>query len=328
MNSSHVHRIIEVISQQYSFDVIKMVDSVGLLKIDNVMKYIDYCEHDGKCYSLTVLGDTVFVAVEEDKANHTENVVIVSLFIKRILYVSTFQQGKVFSRINPSLAQFKVLDLETSGDRWEGYCLNGKPCGWGRFFNQSNALIYEGYAYDKNPMGYGIQYHPVVGDAIPCYEGSFCFGFRHGKGKLFSRRGELLGESGWCCGHQCLDNVVKVPDNTVDTFFHNTLMSVFIIGDDCYPSVSSLIISGYPSLITLRVGNNCFCEKSSHEKKFCIVGCDKLERIEIGDGSFSFFDCCIIKNLKQLRILMIGELMKLCGSFYHCKELVLQSIDK
>lgn len=327
MNSSHVHRIIEVISQQYSFDAVMMVDSVGLLKIDNVMKYIDYSEHDGKCYSLTVLGDTVFVAVEENKANQTEVVVAVSLFIKRILYICTFQQGKVISRINPSLAQYKIIDLEISGDRWEGYSLNGKPCGWGRFYNRDNALVYEGYAYENNPMGYGIQYHPFVGDAIPCYEGSFCFGFRHGKGKLFSRIGELLGESGWCCGHQCFDAVVKVPDNTNDSFFHNTLMTAFIIGDHCYPSISSLIISGYPSLVTLRVGKSCFCDKSGHGKKFCVVNCDKLERIEIGDDSFTFFDYCIIKNLNKLRVLMIGDLMKPCGSFYYCKELVLQSIE-
>ena len=90
-------------------------------------------------------------------------------------------------------------------------------------------------------------------------------------------------------------------------------------------STSSFILSGYPYLTTVRIGNNCYTTSEHKHCRFCITNCNLLKRVEIGDDSFSFFDSCIFRNLAALEYCSFGKLQDSCHSFENCKELIFQS---
>lgn len=324
MDGRTLQCLTNAILQQRSFNAVQLVDGIGLLVIDSVMEYNDYSmDKETRC-RLIALGNNVFISVKEFIEKRMEIIVVASRLMKTFINVSCYQDGKLLYSIPSSKAIPGIVDLTTNGDRWEGYIWNNQPCGWGRLFNSNNTLVYEGFAYKGERTGYGTDFYPDAGDVVPAYTGSFCFGMRHGKGNVYTRTGVFVEETGWLYGRSSTSMSIQVPDHTESCMFHNTLMSAFIIGNHCYKQESSFILSGYPYLVTVRIGDDCYCEQGEH-KHFMITNCDALQRLEIGIHSFVWFECCILKNLPSLQFCSFGNVGVESKCFYDCKELQLIS---
>ena len=317
--------ILNSILQQHSYYTVKLLDIYGILDIDSVTEYADYASNKDKNCKLIILGNSIFVACQRNLRENTEIMVIASLTTKSFWNISYYAHGKLIKTIPLSNVEEDCIDLSESGQRWEGQAYEKKPCGWGSYYNEENILVYRGFAFQDNWIGYGIEYWNDIQQPIPKYDGSFCFGMKFGKGKVYDRKGKYLGKRGYLNDEVCENIVITVPNQTIDTLFHNTLMSVFIIGDECYPHHSSFILSGYPYLTTVRIGNNCYTTSEHKHCRFCITNCNLLKRVEIGDDSFSFFDSCIFRNLAALEYCSFGKLQDSCHSFENCKELIFQS---
>ena len=73
------------------------------------------------------------------------------------VYDITSNTFSVVTINNPSLQlQEGVWDLSVEGDRWEGELLNGKPFGFGSYFDSNDHLVYRGCMIDGVRSLFGI----------------------------------------------------------------------------------------------------------------------------------------------------------------------------
>ena len=84
------------------------------------------------------------------------------------------------------------------------------------------------------------------------------------------------------------------------------------IGNNCFGSVETFQIDGLNRLKTIRIGNNSFTQNKNSNgndpsKSFHILNCESLESIQIGFKSFSDFGGEFeLKNIPQLQSIQIG----------------------
>ena len=92
----------------------------------------------------------------------------------------------------------EVLDLSDEGERWEGEVRNLLPNGQGQFFNRDNVCVYEGAMVNGRANGLGTGFYPDLG--VKAYFGHWKNNLRHGLGREFNRRGELVRSGLWLNG--------------------------------------------------------------------------------------------------------------------------------
>lgn len=93
--------------------------------------------------------------------------------------LETHEWNEVF--FEPS---FAIVDLNTTGRRWEGEIENNQPNGWGKLYNEEGWLQYEGFMRDGYYDGFGKLYG--TRSEILLYDGMFCYGKRYGKGIAYN----------------------------------------------------------------------------------------------------------------------------------------------
>ena len=96
---------------------------------------------------------------------------------------------------NDKIIQNSIFDLNDQGERWEGNGLNGEPYGFGCIYNKDNNLAYEGFIYKGMKVCYGCCHHADI-EAIE-YVGGFYMNKKHGYGKLYDKKRELLCDGNW-----------------------------------------------------------------------------------------------------------------------------------
>ena len=181
----------------------------------------------------------------------------------------------------------KVMSEE--GDRWEGDWYDGKPFGFGSFFDEEGNRIYSGFAFEGKKIGFGTEFFSDTHTVDYC--GNYVNDRRHGWGTSYDRNGQKLFEGDWRCGKNGFDDErIVIEDNCEeDDLRVYDLIKELEIGVNCLNKwEGDLIIQNYPNLQSIIVKNNSL--KYLNSMKIC--NCEKLKIIEMKDGVF-----CNVKNV-------------------------------
>ena len=269
-------------------------------------------------YCLTSCGREVIIASElanlskdmiiELSMNH---IVVVNVEKKKLLRVDDVDLNEVIHN--------EIIDLNVEGNRWEGDVLSGAPFGWGVLYDKDNSVLYEGFQIGEINVCYGRKYYADIGKIE--YEGELCEGKRWGRGVQYDRNGVVVFDGQWLNNERLMGRVVVTPEWE---FFHNHTEEL-VIADDCFNKEDRWILLDLqimPDLRSLEIGNRCY----RYTQELRIVGLKYLERVVIGDGSFTKredhldydVDCQFhLKDCPKLRELTIGA--KSFVSFTECE---------
>lgn len=175
---------------------------------------------------------------------------------------------------------FEIVDLSFEGNRWEGVTLEGKPCGYGEYYNSQNVLTYKGIMIDDQYMCYGIHYFEDTGNVS--YEGMYYNGKRWGKGIQYDRLGSTVFCGVWIADQQT-SNVLYAKRSDQLSSVHTQLERITI--DIIYGNIESrLSISNYfGHLEYLTFGPNSLLSVSHLQIGYLI----KLKSVKFGESSFN-----------------------------------------
>ena len=91
-------------------------------------------------------------------------------------------------------------------------------------------------------------------------------------------------------------------------------LRVLYIGNNCCQGVEEVTIVGLKCLNEITIGENAFTKRGykpedgkDASRRFWLKGCEYLQRVQIGAGSFMDYSVCEIENLPNLLQLQIGE---------------------
>ena len=150
----------------------------------------------------------------------------------------------LFSIDDANVLHSQIIDLNDDGDRWEGSVLNDKPFGYGKLFNESNVVMYQGFLFEGMKYGYGEEFYPDSKTLF--YKGSFVHDQRHGSGSLYDKTGEKIYSGDWAYG-SFEKRDISISD-TVSVPLHN-LVKDLLIGDECLNDWSEFIVEYYLYLV-------------------------------------------------------------------------------
>ena len=151
----------------------------------------------------------------------------------------------------------EVLDLGDEGERWEGEVRNLLPNGQGQFFNHDNVCVYEGAMVNGRANGLGTGFYPDLG--TQAYFGHWKNNLRHGLGREFNRRGELVRSGLWLNGSfatlETLPNDVNTPHLRPSSYCK--LVHVMYLNDSALHNRQVNTVEGFPLLKALFLGPSC-----------------------------------------------------------------------
>lgn len=241
-----------------------------------------------------------------------------------VLLRITENEGMGGILVNSSDTNNSTVDLDNMGNRWEGSCYNDKPFGFGKQYNDKGELVYSGFMYEYQKIGFGVLFFPDLSSIE--YIGTF-FNGRCGYGILYDRRGSLLCEGEWIEDHYLnefsfsgdalanehfihsrLKEITIGNDSFVDSSITNFMLinyacSKLTIGSNCFPYVTHVKFLGMDQLEELRIGENSFVTDqypnpdSGFPPVFALHDCPKLKLLRIGDYSFQDFWCFIVSGI-------------------------------
>lgn len=200
----------------------------------------------------------------------------------RLLYSSTVEDGVVKKEEKLSGCDVfnGILDFP-DGSRWEGFFTLNRSCGQGKKFSDLNSLIYEGMEVNNFYEGSGISYIDEPFSSIPSYSGEWCHGRKHGFGKSFDLKGDVIREGMWLNDLPVDDHIHVTGD--VDLVEFSCRIETCSIASDSFNTSSSLNLSKCQCLCLLQIGDRSCRNVAS----FCLQGLRSLEVVVIGNHSFS-----------------------------------------
>ena len=279
----------------------------------------------GSYYKVVMRSDSLHFQVREDENGGSE-VVVADVAKKRLVCIlTTSSMGSVFDTMDlDGMEENGVIDLESTGRRWEGGVLNGcECCGYGKEYNDENNLVFEGFVFGGKRVCYGKEYRGIRnnnnGENGLIYEGGYWNGDRNGFGKLYNLHGDLEYKGEWVDNHpmnklhdqsDCLRNgddlllsasieelVIKdevINDYTITSLHFSSLfirLKKLEIGNKCFQNVRVFVLDGLENLESVKIGDGCF--RISTEDRgdgVCrITNCPSLTQLEIGHQSFNDF---------------------------------------
>ena len=225
----------------------------------------------------------------------------------------------------------EMIDLDTSGRRWEGGVRDGGPYGFGVIYDREGRKEFEGFVLDEMKARYGIEYYSDV-DRVE-YKGGFYDDKRFGKGILYDRTGAVEYEGLWNNNRpylsqfdgRTIDNhtgLIDIPSNSFSesesfilySFVHS--LKRLVIGDDCFESVRLFELNELTELESIEIRKRSFTigkdwdsiKTSKRADGVCrIVNCPKLKSIEIGDYSFADYHSFELSSIPSLQSIDIGN---------------------
>lgn len=243
----------------------------------------------------------------------------------RVVVVDVSQRKTLFVK-GIDLSEVKhneIADLNVNGDRWEGDAVNGKPCGWGVFYDRDNHMTYEGFRIDGTNVCYGRSFFGDVGGVE--YEGEWCEGRRWWRGTQYDRKGGVLFDGKWLDDISLIGNARIVGNN----FVCNRTERLFvrknsgnqleggILDLSCLTELKELVVSnrsfffveevrliGLERIESIRIGDECFMQP---EGRFYLKNCPSLKELRIFGQSFNPYCVCEIEDMEALEIIQIGE---------------------
>ena len=224
----------------------------------------------------------------------------------------------------------KVLDLSDDGERWEGDVLNGKPCGWGVFYDSENRRVYEGFRMGEVNVCYGTRYYSDIQKVD--YEGEICEGKRWGRGTQYDRKGNKVFDGEWMDDKNKIEKQVKV--NEENPSLHNRIEELIVennscngrewivldlsfmpylrllqVGNECFENTKEVKMVGLSQLEKVVIGESCFRRDLEHNttRHFYLKNCERLRELKMGRLSFIDYSVCEIDNLPSLEVIEMGE---------------------
>ena len=195
-----------------------------------------------------------------------------------------------------------IIDYNEKGERWEGPTLDHNAYGFGHLYNTDNNIIYEGFMFNNQKVGFGKEFYPE-GDQI-IYYGSFLNNTRCGYGILYDKKNEIVYEGDWINGNGDCNKWYSNPVDITNEYEFHSLIQEFRVGvhkedmnDEVLEnyncsqfnrgtkselSITKLKLVDFMNLEKIDIGVECFVETSI----FVVENCPKLESIEIGMLSF------------------------------------------
>ncbi len=261
--------------------------------------------------------------------------IVVELRLNRVIEVdiASHKLLKVNGESVNGIEHDQVLDLSDDGERWEGDVMNNKPYGWGVVYDSENRIMYEGFRIRGEIVCYGRRYYSDVG--VIEYEGEICEGERWGQGTQYDRNGKTVFEGEWVNDEHLR---VRMVLNEENQFLHNHIeelivessscngpewtaldlgfmshLRLFEVGDNCFKSVKEVKLIGLSKLERVMIGENSFTKKKNRwennpNRHFHLKNCERLRELKIGGYSFSDYSVCEIENVPSLEVIEMGDL--------------------
>ena len=94
------------------------------------------------------------------------------------------------------------------------------------------------------------------------------------------------------------------------------------VGDECFASVNKVKLIGLNRLERVDIGENSFTkEKSSYRVnangRFYLKNCERMRELKIGWNSFNGYSVCEIENVPSLEVIEMGVLNERSYNFYY-----------
>lgn len=213
----------------------------------------------------------------------------------------------------------RLIDTNDEGDRWEGDILDGKPFGFGTYYDTNGDAIYTGFYAFSQYVCAGTMLYPI---GVIEYQGGFYNGKRYGNGTLYDRNGCVCYSGIWINDAQPsaairLDSTFflhnHVEDIVVSNYCCNDVKTLIFtefnalhsihIGNDCFRSVDEFHLEGLPLLTDFIAGDRCFSEVSidmerrkNPRRSFWIRQCPQLRTIGLGCFAFSDYSSFSVES--------------------------------
>lgn len=169
-----------------------------------------------------------------------------------------------------------TVDISEDGERWEGDICNGRPFGYGCYYDSNNCITYKGFMLDTMKVCYGTEFFP----GLNCieYNGGIYMNQRHGPGSLYDKAGKLCSHGYWLMGRTDYKPSIIVSSNySVDSI--HSLVTCLTIDNLNSNQFRAFVISEYPLLTNITIGNNSF----QYVNEVFIDSCPRLCCIDFGN---------------------------------------------
>ena len=219
----------------------------------------------------------------------------------------------------------EVIDLDSTGRRWEGSVKNGMPFGYGVIYDEEGRKEYESFVMDGKKTCYGIEYDSDIDQ--PIYAGCYLNDERFGRGIAYDRNGNSEYDGVWKHGEpyspefdgtivNTYTNAVSIPDNAFEKvesfvlhrYFHS--LNRIVVGNDCFKDTPLFDLSELTQLRSLEIGSDC-CSfiKPLYDLNgvFRCSHCRQLRSIRIGNRSFYSYSSIELSDLPSLQSVTIGD---------------------
>ena len=103
------------------------------------------------------------------------------------------------------------------------------------------------------------------------------------------------------------------------------------IGDECFMYVNKVKLIGLDRLERVVIGENSFTKyvnswpEYDPARRFYLKNCKKLRELKIGCDSFEDYSVCEIENVPSLEVIEMGVLNEESGNFFYASKLELKS---
>ena len=242
---------------------------------------------------ITIVDEDTIVYGCDNRIAKSGYFVVASKSKKRIIAALYVHEDESLSSFDYDQHECRVVDLNDTGDRWEGCVMDGLPFGWGKRFNENGDLMYEGFSIFDSYCLYGTDYYPDL--HIVRYEGNWCDGKRCGKGVLYNRRGEKVHEGEWINDTQGIPTV-GIVQGSPDLPLLVSLVEILSIGENCCNETGSFLLNDYPRLKAFKIDNGSFNMESQEGLLFSCVNCPELAVIDLGTKVMKAFKRILIQG--------------------------------
>ena len=319
-------------------------ESEVLIPLVKILKYQEYCEwilkkdvmdtylvlhKNGLCWCHEGLVEKIPSIVMELCLNGVIEVDIASHTLIRV-------NGEDVKGIEHD----QVLDLSDEGERWEGDVFNNQPYGWGVYYDSENRMVYEGFRIGEVNVCFGTRYYSDIG--VIEYKGEICEGKRWGRGIHYDRTGKTVFDGEWMNDEHLSKRVVLNEENQL---LHNHIEELFVqdnscngpewaaldlgfmshlrlleVGDDCFEYVEEVKLIGLSKLERVVIGENSFTQCKDNcgydpNRRFYLKNCESVRELKIDCSSFSDYSVCEIENVPSLEVIEMGELNEVSDNF-------------
>lgn len=239
------------------------------------------------------------------------------------VYDITSNTFSVVTINNQSLQlQEGVWDLSVEGDRWEGELLNGKPFGFGSYFDSNDHLVYRGCMIDGVRSLFGIIFFGDIHTVE--YSGMLLNGRKWGVGIQYDRHQSVLHDGDWIDDSPVYlyDSLTSLQSSSAlhtrlrkarlkllrCTSLHlqrfSVLTSLILESGSC-DLLATIQIDAMPSLRSILFDDHS-CNSPTANSSLSVQNCPCLESLVFKPSACCFFSSFEIENCPLVRCLSFG----------------------